>query len=58
MPGEKKEYELKQIDIRIRAVEGSPFISSQMIDYPERAVDVMAKELSQYDRECCLHRES
>ena len=47
--GKSKKYRLKEV--RIRLSEGHPLYSDVPITTPDVAMDVMRKELSQYDRE-------
>lgn len=50
MPEEKK-YELKQVGVRLRLCEESPLYSTQEINSPRRAVEVMKELMMQLDRE-------
>ena len=44
-----KKYRIKEV--RVRLAEGSHLYSDRQMDTPDAAVEVMKKELSQYDRE-------
>ena len=48
---EKKQRQYKLHEVCIRLAEGTTLYSTEPMSTPDRAVDVMRKELSQYDRE-------
>lgn len=48
---EKKQRQYKLHEVCIRLAEGMSLYSTEPMSTPDRAVDVMRKELSQYDRE-------
>lgn len=49
------EYELKQVEVRLKLAEVKPLYSTESITTPDRAVSVMAQALAQMDREyCCV----
>ena len=48
---EEKKYELKQVSVRLRLSEEPPLYSTQEINSPRRAVDVMRDLMMQLDRE-------
>jgi hypothetical protein len=49
------EYELKQVQVRLKLSEAEPLYSTESVSTPEKAVEVMAKALSELDREyCCV----
>lgn len=49
----ENEYSLKQVQVRLKLSEAEPLYSTEPLNSPERAVDVMAGMLAQLDRECC-----
>lgn len=52
---EEREYELKQVEVRLKLTEGQPLYSNSPISSPDVAIDVMRKALSEMDREyCCV----
>ena len=52
---EEREYELKQVEVRLKLTEGQPLYSNSPISSPDIAIDVMRKALSEMDREyCCV----
>ena len=46
-----EQYELKQVQVRLKLAEAEPLYSTEAITDSEKAVDVMAKALSEMDRE-------
>lgn len=44
-------YELKQVDVRLMLKEGSPLYSTQKLNNPSDAVEVLKNEFVDYDRE-------
>lgn len=49
------QYEFKQVQVRLKLAEAEPLYSTQPIDTPTRAVEIMAQVLAQMDREyCCV----
>lgn len=51
----KEQYELKQVAVRLCLRESEPLYSDKEITDSDRAVEVMAKALSEMDREyCCV----
>ncbi len=52
---EERDYELKQVEVRLKLTDGKPLYSNSPISSPDVAVDVMRKALSEMDREyCCV----
>ena len=50
-----EEYELKQVTVRLKLAETEPLYSSEPINTPEKAAEVISKVLAQMDREyCCV----
>jgi proteasome lid subunit RPN8/RPN11 len=50
-----REYELKQVQVRLKLSEAEPLYSTECVNTPQKAVEVMAKALSELDREyCCV----
>ncbi len=47
----KEQYELKQVQVRLRLAEAEPLYSSEPITDSDKAVEVMAKALAEMDRE-------
>ena len=47
----KEQYELKQVQVRLRLAEAEPLYSSEPITDSEKAVEIMAKALAEMDRE-------
>ena len=48
-------YEFKQVSVRLKLSESEPIYSTEPINTPDKAVEIMAKVLSQMDREyCCV----
>ena len=48
----KQQYELKQVQVRLRLHEAEPLYSTEPITDSEKAVEVMAGMLAELDREC------
>ena len=50
-----RDYELRQVNVRLRLEDAEPLYSSESITSPERAVSVMADVMAGLDREyCCV----
>lgn len=47
----KEQYELKQVQVRLRLQEAEPLYSTEPITDSEKAVEIMAKALAEMDRE-------
>ena len=47
----KEQYELKQVQVRLRLQEAEPLYSTEPITDSDKAVEIMAKALSEMDRE-------
>lgn len=47
----QSQYELKQVQVRLRLAEAEPLYSSEPITNSDKAVEVMAKALAEMDRE-------
>ena len=47
----KDQYELKQVQVRLKLAEAEPLYSNEAITDSDKAVDVMAKALAEMDRE-------
>ena len=47
----KQQYELKQVQVRLRLQEAEPLYSTEPITDSDKAVEIMAKALSEMDRE-------
>ena len=47
----KEQYELKQVQVRLKLAEAEPLYSSEPITDSDKAVEVMAKALAEMDRE-------
>ena len=56
--GKPRQYKLKEVCIRL--AEGHPLYSDKPLSSPEAALDVMKREMSQYDREilCVVNMDS
>ena len=48
---EEKKYKLEQVSVRLKLCEEAPLYSTEQIDTPRRAIDVMKDMLRQLDRE-------
>lgn len=48
---EEKKYKLEQVSVRLKLCEETPLYSTEQIDTPRRAIDVMKDMLRQLDRE-------
>lgn len=48
---EEKQYELKQVSVRLKLCEETPLYSTEQIDSPRRAIEVMKDMMRQLDRE-------
>lgn len=48
---EEKQYELKQVSVRLKLCEETPLYSTEQINTPRKAIDVMKDMLRQLDRE-------
>ena len=46
-----EKYELKQVSVRLKLAEAEPLYSTEKIDTPDKAAEVMAKALAEFDRE-------
>jgi predicted nucleotidyltransferase len=49
-----EEYELKQVKVRLKLSEAEPLYSTEQINTPDKAAEVMAQTLAQMDREYCV----
>ncbi len=47
----KEQYELKQVQVRLRLQEAEPLYSTEPITDSDKAVEIMAKALAEMDRE-------
>ena len=51
---EEKKYELKQVSVRLKLCEETPLYSTEPINTPRKAVEVLKDLMRQLDRECVI----